>query len=72
MVSLAPLVLVPPQSIGQMGPNLQAVAEAQGAAAHLLAVCRRKPSIDAASEEGLTPSAESLEGRVELRSACET
>ncbi|CAM9316144.1 unnamed protein product, partial [Ectocarpus sp. 13 AM-2016] len=54
-------------SIGQMGPNLQAVTEARGAAGHLLAVCRRESSIDACSEKGLKPHPDSVVGQVELR-----
>lgn len=50
-----------------MGPNLQAVAEARGAAGHLLAVCRREPAIDSCSKEGEIPSAASVHGKVELR-----
>ncbi|CAM9376907.1 unnamed protein product [Laminaria digitata] len=55
-------------SIGQMGPNIQAVAEARGAAGHLLSVCRREPAIDSCSEKGLVPAPESVHGKVELRS----
>eukprot|EP00903_Cladosiphon_okamuranus_P019102 g17578.t1 len=54
-------------SIGQMGPNLQAVAEARGAAGHLLAVCRRKSSIDACSVRGVKPPPETVRGEVEFR-----
>ncbi|CAM9790931.1 unnamed protein product [Ectocarpus sp. 12 AP-2014] len=50
-----------------MGPNLQAVTEARGAAGHLLAVCRRESSIDACSEKGLKPHPDSVVGQVELR-----
>lgn len=50
-----------------MGPNLQAVAEARGAAGHLLAVCRRVSKIDSCSERGLVPSVDEVRGKVELR-----
>lgn len=55
------------QSIGQMGPNLQAVAEARGAAAQLLAVCRREPEIDSESKDGVIPASQDVKGEVELR-----
>eukprot|EP00752_Nemacystus_decipiens_P001377 g1364.t1 len=54
-------------SIGQMGPNLQAVAEARGAAGYLLAVCRRRSSIDACSPRGVKPPPETVHGEVEFR-----
>ncbi|CAM9155268.1 unnamed protein product [Pylaiella littoralis] len=54
-------------SIGQMGPNLQAVTEARSAAGHFLAVCGRKSSIDACSDKGMKPPPDSVRGQVELR-----
>lgn len=50
-----------------MGPNLQAVAEARGAVGHLLAVCRRKSSIDSASRNGMIPPPTAVHGQVEFR-----
>lgn len=50
-----------------MGPNIQAVAEARGAAGHLLSVCRREPAIDASSETGVIPTPESVHGKIVFR-----
>ncbi|CAN0230516.1 unnamed protein product [Ascophyllum nodosum] len=54
-------------SIGQMAPNLQSVAEARGAAGHLLAVCRRKAAIDSCSKQGIVPATKDVQGKVEFR-----
>ncbi|GAA6027203.1 hypothetical protein JCM8097_002481 [Rhodosporidiobolus ruineniae] len=58
-------VLIGAYSLAQLAPTLQAMANASGAATEIFNTIDRVPSIDSASEEGLTP--ERVEGLIETK-----
>jgi ABC-type multidrug transport system fused ATPase/permease subunit len=58
-------VIIAAFSLGQAGPNVQALSSGAGAAANIFSVIERVPAIDAYSEEG--KRVDQLRGQIELR-----